>query len=156
MFSSIPWIYRLFPFNSFTYVFISVVPSVWHILVRVCYDAEFLPCFIQLDSTDSPTSSMAAVSDGRNFRNVPIVLPVCPPLYLMFILWVLGVKIRYVICLFVFMSAVTGRTHVNWRYRTLSLGVIRQCGVCLGLLLRSLIRISLFALQTQICLLLMN
>ena len=50
---------------------------------------------------------------------VPIVLPVCPPLYLMFILWVLGVKIRYVICLFVFMSVVTGRTHVNWRYRTL-------------------------------------
>ena len=37
----------------------------------------------------------------------------------MLILWVLGVKIRYVICLFVFMSAVTGRTHVNWRYRTL-------------------------------------
>ena len=34
----------------------------------------------------------------------------------MFILWVLGVKIRYVICLFVVMSAVT---HVNWRYRTL-------------------------------------
>ena len=87
---------------------------------------------------------------------VPIVLPVCPPLYLMFILWVLGVKIRYVICLFVFMSAVTGRTHVNWRYRTLSLGVIRQYGVCLGLLLRSLIRISLFALQTQICVLVMN
>ena len=37
----------------------------------------------------------------------------------MFILWVLGVKIRYVICLFVVMSAVTGRIHVNWCYRTL-------------------------------------
>ena len=55
----------------------------------------------------------------ESFVMVPIVLPVCPPLYLMFILWVLGVKIRYVICLFVFMSAVTGRTRVNWRYRTL-------------------------------------
>ena len=50
-------------------MFISVVPSVWHILVRVCYNAEFLPCFIRLDSTDSPTTSMAAVSDGGNFRN---------------------------------------------------------------------------------------
>ena len=57
---------------------------------------------------------------------VPIVLPVSPPLYLMLILWVLGVKIRYVICLFIVMSAVAGRTHVNWRYRTLRLGVIRQ------------------------------
>ena len=55
----------------------------------------------------------------ETFVMVPIVLPVCPPLYLMFILWVLGVKIRYIICLFVFMSAVTGQTPVNWRYRTL-------------------------------------
>ena len=37
----------------------------------------------------------------------------------MLILWVLGVKIRYVICLFVVMSAVTGRTHIDWRYCTL-------------------------------------
>ena len=37
----------------------------------------------------------------------------------MLILWVLGVKIRYVICLFVVMSAVTSRTHIDWRYRTL-------------------------------------
>ena len=43
----------------------------------------------------------------------------------MFILWVLGVKFGYVICLFVVMSAVTVRTHLNWRYRTLRLGVIR-------------------------------
>ena len=48
-----------------------------------------------------------------------IGLLVCPPLYLMLILWVLGVKIRYVICLLVVMSAVTGRTLVNWLYRTL-------------------------------------
>ena len=54
----------------------------------------------------------------ETFVIVPIVLPVCPPLYLMLILWVLGVKIRYVVCLFVVMSAVTGRTHINWRYRT--------------------------------------
>ena len=50
---------------------------------------------------------------------VPIVFPVCPPLYLMLILCVLGVKIRYVICLFIVMSAVTGRTLIDWRYRTL-------------------------------------
>ena len=55
----------------------------------------------------------------ETFIIVPIVLPVCPPLYLMLILWVLGVKIRYVICLFVVMSAVPGRTHIDWRYRTL-------------------------------------
>ena len=78
MFSSIPWICQLFPFNSFTYVFISVVPSVWHILVRVCYNVEFLPCFIRLDSTDSPTSSMAAVSDGGNFRNDAICITRMP------------------------------------------------------------------------------
>ena len=30
-----------------------------------------------------------------------------------------GVLSRYVICLFVVMSAVTGRTHLHWRYRTL-------------------------------------
>ena len=50
-------------------MFISVVPPVWHILVRVCCDAEFLPCFIRLDSIDSPTTSMAAVSDGGYFHN---------------------------------------------------------------------------------------
>ena len=37
----------------------------------------------------------------------------------MLILCVLGVKIRYVICLFIVMSAVTGRTRIDWRYRTL-------------------------------------
>ena len=46
------------------------------------------------------------------------------------------------------------RTHVNWRYRTLNM--IRRCGVRLGLRPRSLIGISLFALQTQFCLLLIN
>ena len=55
----------------------------------------------------------------ETFVIVPIVLPVCPPLYLMLILWILGVKIRYIICLFVVMSAVTGRTHIDWRYRSL-------------------------------------
>ena len=92
----------------------------------------------------------------ETFVIVPIVLPVCPPLYLMLILWVLGVKIRYVICLFVFMSAVTGRTHVNWHYHTLKARSDSTMRCKLGLLLCSLIRISLFALQTQICLLLMN
>ena len=95
-------------------MFISVVPSVWHILVRVCCDAEFLSCFFRLDSTDSRRVGRRKVS-----LIVPIVFPVCPPLYLMLILWVLGVKIRYVICLFIVMSAVTGRTHIDWSYRTL-------------------------------------
>ena len=67
----------------------------------------------------------AADSNGRRVGRrkvsliVPIIFSVCPPLYLMLILWVLGVKIRYVICLFIVMSAVTGRTHIDWRYRTL-------------------------------------
>ena len=71
-------------------------------------------------------TTMAAVSDGGYFHNCANCVTVCSPLYLMFILWVLGVKIRYVICLFVVVCAVAGRTHVNWRYRTLRLGVIRQ------------------------------
>ena len=100
-------------------MFISVVPSVWHILARVCCDAKFLPCFIRLHSTDSRRLQWPPCRTEDIFILVPIVLPVCPPLHLMFILWVLGVKIRYVICLFVVMSDVTGRTHVNWRYRTL-------------------------------------
>ena len=67
----------------------------------------------------------AADSNGRCVGRrkvsliVPIVFPICPPLYLMLILWVLGVRIRYVICLFIVMSAVTGRTYIDWRYRTL-------------------------------------
>ena len=67
---------------------------------------------------------MAAVSDGgficfcANWINrMPSIV---------FDVHTLGVKIRYVLCLFVVMSAVAGRTHVNWRYRTLRLGVIRQ------------------------------
>ena len=63
----------------------------------------------RLDST-----LMAAMSDRGKFRNC--ANPVCPPLYLMLILCVLGVKIRYVICLFIVMSAMTGRTHVDWRF----------------------------------------
>ena len=86
------------------------------------------------------------------FFFVPIGLLVCPPLYLMFILWLLCVKIRYVICLFVVMSAVTGRTHVNWRYRTLKARRDSTMRCRLGLRPRSLFRISLFALLTQICL----
>ena len=66
-----------------------------------------------------------ADSNGRRVgrRNVllivPIVFAVCPPLYLMLILWVLGVRIRYVICLFIIMSAVTVWTPIDWCYRTL-------------------------------------
>ena len=93
------------------------MPSVWHILVRVCCDAEFSSVFYPLGFYRQHEWPPCRTEDL--FVIVPIGLLVCPPLYLMFILWVLGVKIRYVICLFVVMSAVTGRTHVNWRYRTL-------------------------------------
>ena len=66
----------------------------------------------------------------------------------MLILGVLGVEIRYVICLFIVMSAVTGRTHIDWRLSSttalLRLSVIRKCGVRLGKVLHSLNRISLF------------
>ena len=92
--------------------------------MRVCFDTVFSSVFYPIGF--SLTARMAAVSDGGFIIIVPIGLTVCPPLYLMFILWVLGVKIRYVLCLFVVMSAVAGRTHVNWRYRTLRLGVIRR------------------------------
>ena len=94
-----------------------------------------------------PTTSMAAVSDGGYFHFCANCITRLPS-------FVFDVKIRYVICLFVVMSAVTGRTHVNWRYRTLKARRDSTCGVRLGLLLRSFIRVSLFALQTQICLLL--
>ena len=66
----------------------------------------------------------------RSFVIVPIVPAVCPPLYLMLILCVLGVEIRYVICLFIVMSAVTGRTHIDWRLSSITallrLSVIRK------------------------------
>ena len=78
---------------------------------------SFLPCFICLDFTDSPNGHRV----GRRIYSLLCQLDYSYALHciLMFILWVLGVKIRYVICLFVVISAVTGRTHVNWRYRTL-------------------------------------
>ena len=136
------------------------MPSVWHILVRVCCDAVFSSVFYPIGAmsdggyTDSPNGCRV----GRRIYSllVPIGLLVCPPLYLMFILWLLGVKIRYVICLFVVMSAVTGRTHVNWRYRTLKARRDSTMRCRLGLRPRSLFRISLFALLTQICLWLIN
>ena len=57
---------------------------------------------------------------------------------------------------FVVLSAVTGRTHLHWRYRTFKARLIRRCGARLGLRPGSLIRISLFALQTQFCLFVIN
>ena len=56
----------------------------------------------------------------------------------------------------VVMSAVTGRTHLHWRYRTFKARLIRRCVARLGLRPGSLIRISLFALQTQFCLFIVN
>ena len=80
---------------------------------------SFFRVFSRLDSTDSRQLQWPPCRTEETFVIVPIVLPVCPPLYLMLILWVLGVKIRYVVCLFVIMSAMTGWTHIDWRYRTL-------------------------------------
>ena len=48
------------------------------------------------------------------------------------------------------------RTHVIGVTALLRLGVIRRCGVRLGLQPRSLFRISLFALLTPICLFIKN
>ena len=59
------------------------------------------------------------------------------------------------ICVVV-MSAVTGRSHLHWRYRTFKTRLIRRCGARLGLRPVSLICISLFALQTQFCLFIVN
>ena len=56
----------------------------------------------------------------------------------------------------VLLSTVTGRTHLHWRYRTFKARLIRLCGARLGLRPVSLIRISLFALQTQFCLFIIN
>ena len=56
----------------------------------------------------------------------------------------------------VVMNAVTGRTHLHWRYCTFKARLIRRCGARLGLRPSSLIRISLFALQTQFCLFIVN
>ena len=47
-------------------MFISVVPSVWHILVRVCCGAEFSSVFYPIGFYRQP--EMAAVSDGGYFR----------------------------------------------------------------------------------------
>ena len=51
---------------------------------------------------------------------------------------------------FVVLSAATGRTHLHWRYRTFKARLIRRCCARLGLRPGSLIRISLFVLQTQL------
>ena len=56
----------------------------------------------------------------------------------------------------VVLSAVTGRTHLHWRYHTFKARLIRRCGVSLGLRPGSLIRIILFPLQTQFCLFIVN
>ena len=106
-------------------MFLSVVPSVWHILVRVCCDAQFLPCFFRL------TSSVSCRLQWPPCRTEDIFI-LCQLFYRMtsivFDVHTVGVgcKDQVCKCLFVVMSAVAGRTRVNWRYRTLRLGVIRQ------------------------------
>ena len=57
---------------------------------------------------------------------------------------------------FVVLSAVTGRAHLHWRYRTFKARLIRRCGARLGFQPGSLICISLFALQTQFAFLLLT
>ena len=69
-----------------------------------------------MDFTDS---LVAAVSDGGFLRFCANWITRMPSIVFDVHTVGVGVKIRYVICLLVVMSAVTGRTHVNWRYRTL-------------------------------------
>ena len=68
-----------------------------------------------------PTSSMAAVSDGGYFDNCANCITRMPSI--VFDVQTVGVGCKDQVCN---MTAVTGRTRVNWRYRTLRLGVIRQ------------------------------
>ena len=98
---------------------------------------SILPCFIRYGFCRQPGWLPCRTEDLLLLCQLDYRVLVCPPLYLMFILWVLGVKIRYVICLLVVMSAVTGRTHVNWRYRTLKARRDSTMRCRLGLRLRS-------------------
>ena len=56
----------------------------------------------------------------------------------------------------VVLSAVTGRTHLHWRYRTFKARLIRRCSARLGLRPGSLIRISLFACRPSFAFLLLT
>ena len=73
----------MFPFNSSTHAFISVVPSVWHIFVRVCCVATFSSVFYHYGFYRQAVWPPCRTED---LLFVPIGLLVCPPWYLMFIL----------------------------------------------------------------------
>ena len=66
------------------------------------------------------------LTSADDYIIVPIIFYRVPSI--VFDVHTVGVGCKDQVCkyLFVVMSAVTGRTHVNWRYRTLRLGVIRQ------------------------------
>ena len=116
--------------------------------------------FSDLESTDRPPTPVAAVSDRGKFRNCANCTTRMPSI----------VFDAHTLCIGCKDQACNMSVHCyecrDWSdsYRLafleytalLRLGVIRKCGVRLGLVLRSLIRISLFAMQTQMCLLLMN
>ena len=92
--------------------------------------------------------------DRKNYYLVHFGFFVCPPWYLMSYCrcWVYYPGMYYIFCCF---ESVTGRTHLHWHYRTFKARFIR-CGARLGLRPASLIPISLFALQTQFCLFIIN
>ena len=68
---------------------------------------------------------MAAVSDGRFISYCANWITCMSSIVFDVHTMVVGCNDQ-VCTMFVVMSAVAGRTHVNWRYRTLRLGVIRQ------------------------------
>ena len=97
-------------------MFISVVPSVLHILVRVCCDAEFLLCFFRLDSTDSRRLHGRRVGRRKVFTNCANCISRMPSIVFDAHTVRIGCKNQV---LFIVMSAMTGRTRIDWRYRTL-------------------------------------
>ena len=94
-------------------MFISVVPSVWHILVRVCYDEEFLPCF-RLESTDRPPTPMATVSDGGKFHDCANFTSCMPSIVFDAHTLCIGCKDQVCNMSVYCYECRPGRTHIDW------------------------------------------
>ena len=96
-------------------MFISVVPSVWHILVRVCCDEEFLPCF-RLESTDRPPTPMATVSDGGKFHDCANFTSRMPSIVFDAHTLCIGCKDQVCNMSVHCYECRPGRTHIDWRF----------------------------------------
>ena len=72
--------YNIFPFNSYTHAFMSVVPSVWHIFVRVCCVTTFSSVFYRYGFYRQAIWPLCRTEE---MLFVHIGLFVCPPWYLM-------------------------------------------------------------------------